>query len=112
MAHPSKRKGDRAEREFCKLWDDLTGTSPTRMLGAGRLEDIGDTYGIPDTTVQVTANTDHTIAFRVKPVECQAQQNRAATTFGFTAVRLHGGVWRFVLTPEQMATLWREAQPL
>ena len=109
MSHPSKRKGDRAELEFCRLWNDLTGTGSTRKLGAGRKEDTGDVYDIPDTTVQVTANSSATVAFRKKPAECAEQQARADTTFGFTAVRLRGGTWRIVMTPEQAATLWREA---
>lgn len=110
MSNPQKRKGDAAEREFCQLWNDLTGTASTRMLGAGRKEDIGDTYGIPETTVQVTANQDATVAFRRKPLECAVQQERARSTFGFTAVRLRGGQWRIVMTLEQAAAIWREAQ--
>lgn len=110
MAHPSKRKGDQAEREFCQLWNELTGTGSTRKLGAGRKEDIGDVHGVPNTTIQVTANKDVTTAIREKPYECQAQQDYAGTSLGFTAVRLRGGVWRIVMTLEQAATMWREAQ--
>jgi hypothetical protein len=39
----------------------------------------------------------------------ERQRERAGTTFVATMVRLRGGVWRVVLTPEQFAVWAREA---
>jgi hypothetical protein len=46
---------------------------------------------------------------REKPLAAEAQRQNAGATFAATLVRLRGGVWRVVLTPEQWATLHREA---
>lgn len=40
--------------------------------------------------------------------ECEAQRLNAGTTFAATFVRLRGGVWRVVMTPEQWFTYQRE----
>ena len=112
MTGPSKRKGDRAELEAQAIWHDLLGIRARRKLGAGRKDDMGDLDLIPDTVVQVCDWKDAATAVRLKPLECEAQQARAGALFGVTMVRLRGGQWRFVLTPEQWATLWREAQPV
>lgn len=88
---------------------DLIGYPARRKLGAGRKDDMGDMDGVPDHTIQVASWKDVTRAVREKPQECEAQQRRAHTTFGATWVRLRGGVWRIVLTPEQWATYVRES---
>ncbi len=110
--HPSKRRGDRAELAVQALIRDLLGWPARRMLGAGRKDDIGDVTGVPDTTVQVCDWKDLLAAVRTKPRECEQQQLRAGTTFGATFVRLRGGEFRVVMTPEQWATYAREAQPV
>jgi hypothetical protein len=110
MSNPSKRKGDSAELEVQALLNDLLGVPARRMLGAGRLDDIGDIHGVPDTTIQVANHKDVAHAVRHKPLECEQQQARAGSTHGCTFIRLRGGDWRVVLTPEQWATMWREAQ--
>ena len=109
MTNSAKNKGDRAERELAALLHDLLGVNARRKLGAGRLDDEGDIDGVPDTTVQVADWQNVASAVRVKPPECVQQQARAGTTFGVTAIRLRGGEWRFVMTPEQFATYAREA---
>jgi hypothetical protein len=92
------------------LLRELLGLQARRKLGAGRLDDIGDIDGVPDTTIQVVNWPSDTIrAMRDKPIECEAQQERARTTHGATFVRMRGGVYRVVLTPEQWATYVREA---
>jgi hypothetical protein len=53
MANSSKRKGDRAEIEVQGILRDLLGVPARRKLGAGRLDDIGDIDGLPDTVIQV-----------------------------------------------------------
>jgi hypothetical protein len=122
----SKRKGDRAELEVQGLLRELLGVPARRALGAGRKDDVGDIHGVPDTVIQVADWKDVTRAVREKPLECEAQRQRwlygkpsevvAGTqipqppAFAATFVRLRGGEYRVVLTPEQWATLWREAQ--
>jgi hypothetical protein len=111
MAGASKRKGDAAELEAARIIYDLLGVPARRKLGAGRLDDCGDIDGVPDTTVQVVSRSTDVVAVGVirKPLEVQAQADNAGTTFAATFVRVRGGKWRVVLTPEQWATYWREA---
>ncbi len=107
--NPQKAKGDRAELEVQAMIRDLTGWPARRMLGAGRLDDVGDIDGVPDTTIQVASWANVTAAVREKPREAVEQQGRAGTTHGCTWLRLRGGEWRVVMTPEQWATYAREA---
>lgn len=109
MASRSKAKGDRAEREVQGILRDLLGVPARRKLGAGRADDMGDIDGVPDTVIQVASIARLHVAIREKPLECETQQQRAGATHGATFVRLVGGDYRVVLTPEQWATLWREA---
>ncbi len=110
MANPSKRKGDRAELEVQGMWRDHVGVFARRALGAGRKDDIGDIHGVPDTVIQVANYANVATAVREKPRECERQQETAGTTFGATFVRLRGGEFRVVMTPDQFFALWREAQ--
>lgn len=107
--HSSKRKGDRGELEVQALLRDLLGVPARRALGAGRKDDIGDITGVPDTCISVGNIARIADAIREKPRECVIQQERAGATFGATFLRLRGGDWRVVLTPEQWATYAREA---
>lgn len=109
MTSPQKRKGDVAELEIARILHDLTGWPVRRKLGAGRTDDEGDLEGIPDTVVQVANWADVNRAIRQKPVEAEQQRHNAGATFAVTLIRLRGGVWRAVLTPEQLATWMREA---
>lgn len=109
MPNRQKAKGDRAEREAAAILDDLLGFGIRRKLGAGRAEDTGDIYGIDDTVVQVAAWADALRAIREKPIGAEAQRENAGATFAFSMVKLRGGLWRCVLTPEQMATYVRES---
>jgi len=109
VTSPQKRKGDVAELEIARILHDLTGWPVRRKLGAGRTDDEGDLEGIPDTVVQVANWADINRAIRQKPVEAEQQRHNAAATFAVTLIRLRGGMWRAVLTPEQLCTLLREA---
>ncbi len=112
MASPSKRKGARAELEVQGLLRELLGVPARRALGAGRLDDVGDIDGVPDTVIQVADWKDVTRAMREKPLECERQQLNtlgSSASFGATFIRLRGGEYRVVLTPEQWAAYWREA---
>lgn len=111
MTGSSKRKGDKGEREAAALVHDLLGVPARRKLGAGRLDDCGDLDGIPDTVVQVCSRSTEVVAVGIvtKPLEAEQQRRNAGATFAATFLRVRGGTWRVVLTPEQWATLWREA---
>ncbi len=111
MANSAKRKGDNAEREAAALINDLTGAPARRKLGAGRLDDQGDIDGVPNTTIQVVAygRANFATAVRAKPLVAEEQRARAGTTFAATFVKLPGGDFRVVLTPEQWATYHRES---
>lgn len=109
MSHPSKAKGDRAELEAAALLSDLLGVPAKRALGAGRKEDTGDIFGVPDTCIQVANYKNIATALNEKLAECPLQQANAGATFGASMIRRPGGRWFFALTPEQFATLWREA---
>lgn len=109
MTSSSKRKGDRAELEVQALIRDLTGWPARRMLGAGRLDDVGDMTGVPDTTIQVASYADLTRAVREKVPACVDQQQRAGTTHGATFLRRPGGAYLVVLTAEQWSTYAKAA---
>ncbi len=110
MSNPQKAKGDNAEREVAAILNDQLGWPARRKLGAGRQDDQGD-IDVPGVsiTIQVAAYTDVARALREKVPACVQQQARAGTTFGATFLRLRGGRYIVVLTPEQWATYAREA---
>jgi hypothetical protein len=110
MANSSKKKGDRAELEVQGLLRDLLGVPARRALGAGRKDDVGDIHGVPLTVIQVVNKPSDTLrAVREKPLECERQRRLAGEPFCATFVRLKGGTYRVVMTPEQFATWYREA---
>jgi hypothetical protein len=111
MTGSAKRKGDQGEREAAQLLHDLLGYPVRRKLGAGRADDEGDLEGLPDTTIQVVSRATDVVSVGVvrKPIEVTVQAENAGTTFAATMLRVRGGIWRVILTPEQFATLWREA---
>lgn len=111
MSNSSKAKGDAAEREFAALFADLTGFPVRRKLGAGRTDDTGDLDGIPDTVLQVAWWPKKGVlrAVREKPLGAEAQRVNDNAIFAASAVRMVGGLWRIVLTPEQYATYVRES---
>lgn len=108
--HPSKAKGDKAELEVQRLLQDHLGLG-RRKLGAGRKDDTGDIDGIPNTVIQVANWPSDTLgAIRHKPDEAELQRLRAGVPFAWTFVRMRGGLYRVVQTPEQAFAMWREAQ--
>ena len=109
--HPSKRKGDKAELEVQGILRELLGVPARRQLGAGRLDDIGDISGVPDTTISVANWADLNRAIREKLGPLEQQRERAGTTFAAMFARRIGGGYVVCMSVEQWATLWREAQP-
>jgi len=61
--------------------------------------------------VQVASWADVAAAARQKPLGAEQQRLNAQATHAATFVRFRGGTYRVVLTPEQWATLMREALP-
>lgn len=104
MTGAAKRKGDRAELEAAAMLTDLLGTPVRRKLGAGRADDTGDLDGVPGHVVQVCDWQDLATAVRVKPIAADTQRANAGADHAMTLVRLRGGTWRVVLTPDQWAT--------
>ena len=107
----AKAKGDAGEREAAALIHDLLGVPARRKLGAGRLDDVGDIDGVPDTVIQVCSLSTDVVKVGVvrKPLEADQQAVNAGATFAATFLRIRGGTWRVVLTPEAWATYVREA---
>jgi len=111
MTNPNKRRGDQAELEAARILHNHLGYPTRRKLGAGRTDDTGDIYGLPDTVIQVCSRNTDVVAVGIvrKPIECEQQQLNANAPFGFTMLRIRGGTWRIVMTVEQLCELWREA---
>ena len=100
-----KNKGDKAEREAAELLSQATGYEVRRQLGAGRLDDIGDLDGIPETIVQVADWTDKSKACLQKPREAEMQRWNAKAKYAASMIRWRGGHWRMVMTVDQFARL-------
>lgn len=106
MANTAKRKGDKAELEVQGLLRDLLGVPARRALGAGRLDDVGDIHGVPDTAIQVANYADLSRAVREKLPTVEHQRVNAGATHGALFARRPGGAYIVVLTPESWASLW------
>ena len=102
MTGTGKRKGDAAEREAAALLGTLMEQRGIRrLLGAGRADDIGDIGGVPGWAIQVAWWPHDTLrAIRDKPVDAAAQA-RNSDTYGAAMIRLVGGTYRIVMTPEE-----------
>jgi len=109
MTGSQKRKGDRAERGAAELLAALTGEDVRRLLGAGRHDDHGD-LDLPDWAVQVADWVDVARALRVKPLDAAEQALRSGLPYGAAMLRLRGGEYRIVLTPETFARIYRRLE--
>ena len=58
--------------------------------------------------MQVANRKDVAAAVRAKLLECEEQRRRDGAFFSATFLRLRGGEYRVVLTPEQWAAYVRE----
>ena len=90
MGNSNKRRGDRAEREALAvlylLAPDLLVPRPQRLLGAGRREDAGDLWVLPDVTVQVKHRADPAQAIRIAADAAAVQARRAGCHFALGLV--------------------------
>lgn len=104
MTDPNKAKGDKAEREAADLLTRLLNRPVRRLLGAGRADDHGDLDGVKDWALQVAWWPSNVLrAIRAKPLDAQAQAERSGDRHSAALIRLVGGQWRVVMTPEQWA---------
>jgi hypothetical protein len=110
MSNPQKRKGDNAELEVQQMCRDHLGVFARRALGAGRLDDVGDIHGVPNTVIQVANYQDLARAVRDKLPTLEAQQANAGADFAALFCRRRGGAFVVVQTPEMWFQMWREAQ--
>jgi len=90
MGNSNKRRGDRAEREaltlLCQIAPDLLVPRPQRLLGAGRREDAGDLWVLPNVTVQVKHRADPAQAIRIAADAAAVQARRAGCHFALGLV--------------------------
>lgn len=107
MSHPSKVKGDRAEREVVALLRALGFPHAERAYGAGRDDDRGDIDGIPGVVVSVKAEREWRPHEWLAEADEQAWRDEADTVAVFT--RRPGGRYVVLLTPERWAQLMRDA---
>ena len=108
MAHPSARKGARAELELAHELSDRLGIRVERKLGAGRAEDTGDLYGLEDWTAEVKNYRSVTEAINAGLADLAREQANAGTPFGVCFVRRPGGRWIAVMDLDQFAAVYRE----
>lgn len=103
MTGSAKRKGDRAELEVAALLSEL-GWQSRRKLGAGRADDTGDIDVIgASVVVQVADWKDKVAAIRAKVPDAETQRQNDGARFAATFLRLWGGDYVVVLSPEQWA---------
>jgi hypothetical protein len=111
MTGSSKRKGDAAELEAASLLTHLLGRTVKRLLGAGRAEDVGDLTGIAGWVVQVAWWPKATLAaIRSKPLDAEVQAGHSGVPHAVAMIRLVGGTYRMVMTPEQWARIVTELE--
>ena len=108
MTTPSKRKGDKGEREAAGILADLLGLPVRRKLGAGRKDDEGDLEGVPDWTLEVKNYADLATGINEGLRDLEREQANAGSTFGAVLVRRRGGRWIAVMDLEGLATVMRE----
>ena len=109
MSNPSKRRGDRAELEVARLISDHLGITVKRRLGAGRKEDEGDMWGIPDCVVEVKSYSSVGDGVNAALADLERERLNAGVPFAAGFVRRRGGTYAVVMTPEHFAALYREA---
>ena len=108
MANPRKDKGDRAEREIAKRLSELLKRKVERLLGAGRRQDVGDLFGLPNCVAQVKAYDDTVRAVREGLAGVERQRENAGVDHSVVFVRQRGGRWLAVQSIEAWARMFSE----
>ena len=108
MAHPAKRKGDRAELEIAGILADQLGVNIRRKLGAGRMDDSGDIDGLANVTIEVKNYRDIGRAVADGIADLEREQLNAGTPYGVAFIRRPGGRWVAVQTVETWCAMYRE----
>lgn len=101
-------RGKRAEREVMALIERETGWKVRRRL-AGRVDDVGDLEGVPETCVQIKSYADITRGLREGLAELPAQTAEAGATYGVLFLKRRGPNWAVCMSPETFFALLREA---
>lgn len=110
MANSSKDKGDRFEREAVPVLVDLLPEfalpKAMRHLGAGRAEDVGDLYVLPDAAVQVRAYKDPGKGIRSAASDSVIQAGHgdkdiALGMFPILGARAHQVRWLACVAPDR-----------
>ena len=90
MAHPSKTKGDAAEREAFAVLETLAAgllvADAGRLFGAGRRDDRGDLHVFSDVAVQVKSSAQVATAIREAADGAAAQAGRSCKPSGLGLV--------------------------
>jgi hypothetical protein len=118
MANAAKNKGDRAEREAVEILKDLAPNlcvvDAIRMLGAGRMDDVGDLRVFEDVAIQVRNYRPEALgaALRSSATDStkQAANGRVALGLGLVPIpRARKGTVRWLASVEEWPTpLWEE----
>lgn len=109
MPNAAKDRGSKAEREVATILNDLLGYPARRALGAGRQDDCGDVFGVPDSIFQVANWASLDRAVREKLPDVERQMRNAGASHGSLWCRRRGGSYVVVLTPTQYCDLLRES---
>lgn len=111
MANPNKALGSKGEREAAALLTALLGKEVKRRHNLGTHDDVGDLYGVDDLCVQVYAGVQNVVAVGLvkKPLDVDLQAANMGAEYAMTMVRIRGGKFRIVLTPEQWLHLYTKA---
>lgn len=103
MANRNKQKGDRAERELAHILTRDLGIPIRRMLGAGRLDDIGDLDGIDDTAIQVKHLGSIATAINKGIPQLARQQEHKHAPHGVLFIKHNKHGWLAVTTLKEWA---------
>ena len=109
MAHPSARKGSRAELEIASILAEHTGQPVRRKLGAGRQDDTGDLVGFPGVTIEIKNYRNVTDAINDGLTDLEREMRNSGDPLGVCFVRRPGGRWIAVMDVPMWCTWWREA---
>lgn len=108
MTSSAQLKGDKAEREVVSILRDAGWVHAQR----GRTDPTGDRCditGVPDCTIEVKNYKNITLGVNVCLKDLDVGWRNKKSTFAAGFVRLPGGKYVVVMTPEMWATYQREA---
>lgn len=108
MTRAAMERGKRAEQAVCRLIEEHTGWKVRRRL-SGRVDDVGDLEGVPETCVQIKSYQNIALGMAEGLKELPAQTAAAGATYGVLFLKRRGPNWAVVMSPETFFALLREA---